>query len=443
MAPPRLTSEEIKLRGTLLSGNKELLQLHRTLVRSNLITEEEFWQSRLPLLKSQEALIQQQRPIPSALAGSSDVALRDAGGRTAAPQQKIIFTPETIESILRQNPNLLRAHSDFVPGKMSEKEFWTLYVQSRFFQQLSPASPADDAAATSASNNPLDAYWQRDESGDDADQAWTARGAADAPRVSRGIDVVATAEDHFSDYGNRTAQHLKSQEGDRSLSLIKRFNNHSLKVVQRSLGRSLPPVRIEDSISLEDLTTPPERACQTITARREGPPAAVAEGGSLAGAAAENEKGRRHFLQELSQLEPDIREFIGAHARTHQDRHAILSKFVFKCAAPRGSASSAAATPPQLPPALTNLAGSDIMTFHGNAAEVLRHFWLAYPPGKDANRQAKVYRMRTIMEQLLKKGKELVASRGSPKDQVVVESALSPLMGALEHALSQAAPTSP
>ena len=38
--------EEIKLRGMLLGSNKELLQLHRTLVRGGLITEEEFWESR-------------------------------------------------------------------------------------------------------------------------------------------------------------------------------------------------------------------------------------------------------------------------------------------------------------------------------------------------------------------------------------------------------------
>lgn len=42
----KLTMEQIKLRGTLLGTNKELLQLHRTLVRGGLITEEEFWETR-------------------------------------------------------------------------------------------------------------------------------------------------------------------------------------------------------------------------------------------------------------------------------------------------------------------------------------------------------------------------------------------------------------
>lgn len=41
-----LDAEEIKLRGTLLRSNKELLQLHRTLVRGGLLSEEEFWETR-------------------------------------------------------------------------------------------------------------------------------------------------------------------------------------------------------------------------------------------------------------------------------------------------------------------------------------------------------------------------------------------------------------
>lgn len=44
--PTRLSAEQIKLRGTLLATDKELLQLHRTLVRGGLLTEEEFWETR-------------------------------------------------------------------------------------------------------------------------------------------------------------------------------------------------------------------------------------------------------------------------------------------------------------------------------------------------------------------------------------------------------------
>lgn len=41
-----LTAETIKLRGTLLGNQKDLLELHRTLVRGGLLSEEEFWGGR-------------------------------------------------------------------------------------------------------------------------------------------------------------------------------------------------------------------------------------------------------------------------------------------------------------------------------------------------------------------------------------------------------------
>lgn len=46
MPPPKLNADEIKLRGTILGNDKELLQLHKTLVRGGLVTEEEFWETR-------------------------------------------------------------------------------------------------------------------------------------------------------------------------------------------------------------------------------------------------------------------------------------------------------------------------------------------------------------------------------------------------------------
>ena len=53
----KLGAEEIKLRGTLLSSNKELLQLHRTLVRGGLVSEEEFWETRQVRTRSPPSLM--------------------------------------------------------------------------------------------------------------------------------------------------------------------------------------------------------------------------------------------------------------------------------------------------------------------------------------------------------------------------------------------------
>ncbi len=42
----KLSIEEIKLRSNLLAKNKELLRLHRELVFTGALTEDEFWESR-------------------------------------------------------------------------------------------------------------------------------------------------------------------------------------------------------------------------------------------------------------------------------------------------------------------------------------------------------------------------------------------------------------
>lgn len=248
-------------------------------------------------------------------------------------------------------------------------------------------------------------------------------------QVSRGVDMTSTVDDHFSDYGNRTAQHLRSQEGDKSISLIKKFNNHSLRIIQKSVGRSLPPMRIEDSIDLEDLAAPSEKPSQPINVSTGGPSRGTREHQSEPTSSV---KQRDAFLQDLLSLEGDTLGFIKKNMRASQERRVILSKFTFKCKSRESLTSDK-----KLPLALANLSGSDILLFHNNAAEVLRHFWMAYPSGKNVELQAKLFRMRTIIEQLLKKGKELIAARGNVRDQVAIEAALGPIMESLEYAHGQ------
>lgn len=125
---PRLNADEIKLRGLLLANNKELLDLHRTLVRGGLITEEEFWETRKvridrlqslyvkPLLENQEILGRQRKPMSSAF--SSSIASVKATGDYEG-EQKIILTPETITLILAQSSGLQRAHQENVPHRVS------------------------------------------------------------------------------------------------------------------------------------------------------------------------------------------------------------------------------------------------------------------------------------------------------------------------------------
>jgi hypothetical protein len=44
------------------------------------------------------------------------------------------LTPSTIHQIFVEYPNVQRAYKEYVPAKMSEKEFWTKFLQSQYFK---------------------------------------------------------------------------------------------------------------------------------------------------------------------------------------------------------------------------------------------------------------------------------------------------------------------
>jgi hypothetical protein len=389
----QLSAEEIKLRGTLLGSNKELLQLHRTLVRGGLLSEEEFWETRQNLLKNQETLLRQKKPMPSIL--GDDLC-------TSAEYQsenKIILTPETIQAILVQNPAVQQAYHDNVPKKMNERDFWTFYVKSRFFKRNSTAPREED-------HNPLNNYYEESAS-DNVEQTMA------GTRLSRLVDITSTVEDRISD---RTAEHLRSQQGEESLSLIRKFNNHSLRIVQTSSG-SAPPLRIEDTLEYEDLTAEPEVKSQNleISAGRVGFSATLDKERPLV---------EPQFRESLCKIELDVLSFVKKSLCTFEQRRELFSPY------------NAHLPEHDIPPS-AEATPADIELFHNNSAEVLRHFWVAHPAGRDVEKQTKLARMTTILEQLLIKGRELVSSRKTVQEQAWTEQTLLGIFTAIACALGK------
>ena len=48
---------------------------------------------------------------------------------------KYNLTPDIIESIFKTYPAVKRKHTDHVPNKLSEQEFWTKFFQSHYFHR--------------------------------------------------------------------------------------------------------------------------------------------------------------------------------------------------------------------------------------------------------------------------------------------------------------------
>lgn len=334
--------------------------------------------------------------------------------RPTSGEQKIVLTPATIHALLSQNTALRRAHAENVPHKMAERDFWTHYVQSRFFTDQTGASAG-------SADNPLNAYYEEPQ-----DEALELKGKT---RVSRLVDLAATSEDHFSDYGNKTQRQQQSAAGaeTESVSLIRKFNQHALRIVQTTASAPLP-LRIEDAVVIDDLNALPGAATLSLTlsTTQANQGASSAEVQSK-GVSPQGHGEIKAFASQLKTIRLDAKRVIGeAHGADELRDH------VPPPAPMANTADGVSFEQVVLLPAF-----GDALVFQRNAVEILRHFWGCYPAGKDTEKQAKCHRMLTILEQLGISARAMVTSRSDLQDQIYIEHVMGPIVEAIDCALAK------
>lgn len=296
---------------------------------------------------------------------------------------------------------------------MDEKTFWTFYVKSRFFNKNR------SAAEGSKTDNPLDKYYEEEEAMDiDMETNVT------EPVLSRLVDIKATEEDHFSDYGNKTLQHIKSQEGEASISLIKKFNIHSMKVIQASTGDSVHTTeKIEDAIALQDLEMKeePEPIPLNIS------PSTIfgyKSGGQIP---APTEEQHKEYEEMIGEFPLDLTQFAQGLLKTNEEHKELMGdllKNVYDPSNERRPLPSVDTLPPE------------VLIFHKNACEVLCHFWQTFPSkNQGTDTKVKLVRLTTILYQMEIKGKEIISSQTALRQQSMVENALFATMQSIECAL--------
>ncbi|POY71038.1 hypothetical protein BMF94_5964 [Rhodotorula taiwanensis] len=386
-APAQATT--FRLRKLVLQADPTLLQLHRDLVLTGDITETEFWAGRQDLI---DAIAAEQGLVKGKSGEMVDP--KTVTGQNGEVTVKI--TPALIRDIFEEFPVVLRAYNDNVPDPLDEAQFWTRYFQSKLFNRN---RTTNRAAVDAIKDDPIFDKYLGEEDDDIEPKHMPDH------EIYRLLDLAATEEDQH-EITNQPRDFTMKPGGQRaSLPLMRRFNEHSERLLNQTLGSSadrsrgfLDPGNAGDrryynEIELSDLVRPganEDRIALTLSDRSASANAkgdgdgADAEDG--AGDDAESlqkqfEKARRvkSVISGVSdEWEGKLAEFEVDSSAVRDSMRDMTNSLVEHVERTRktagGSASSTGGLPRQYHTTVSSLSTT---TF-----EFLRHFWSALLPPK-------------------------------------------------------------
>ncbi|KXN71302.1 hypothetical protein CONCODRAFT_170005 [Conidiobolus coronatus NRRL 28638] len=128
-----ISPNEIGMRKELLSKNAELADLHKDLVISGFIPEEEFWRNYISQLDSQLIKLKQ---LKAQYFKWININIKTIENQ----EHEYTLTPEIIHSIFLQHPIVKKAYDKNVPRYLNKESFWKRYFGSRYFHQNSNTS---------------------------------------------------------------------------------------------------------------------------------------------------------------------------------------------------------------------------------------------------------------------------------------------------------------
>lgn len=410
MAAGKLSAEEIRLRGLLLAKNKELLQLHRDLVMTGMVSEDDFWATRRSLLGSQEILLRQRRPpSTSSLLGLDIAPQADIQG-----DLKYVLTPALIQSIFQQNPIVKRAYEEKVPSVVDEKTFWTQYFKSKFFTEGLSSSSTATADRLSPTGNILDEYYQ--ESQKEQEGELVLRVTETLP-IS--IDIMATTEDHFQSADPDVHPGADEKVDRPRIAAIRKLNKISSTVVQNS---GIVRIRdVEDGMAELCFETAELNEASLnlsemdVSERRD----VIVDEGHL-------EKLKKGWTTAVQEPPFGFLSFAD-YSALMQNRRPIseTSESTFNQSN------------------LTIITPSALSSFTQNILELLRQFWSSFPPGKNQEHLRKISRMSEILAQMLQKLDGWISASNSAEEKRFLSGSVKFLREAAEMAIAKAQPSIP
>ncbi|KAN0090726.1 hypothetical protein V8E55_004292 [Tylopilus felleus] len=427
---------DFRLRKRVLLANPELLALHKELVMAGQITEAEFWDGREHLLLAEAATESQKRGRPGQLVDPRPQTVE--GGEV-----KIVITPQLVHDIFDEFPVVAKAYNDNVPNKLSEAEFWKRYFQSKLFN-AHRASIRSSATQHVVKEDPIfDKYLEKDD--DELEPRRPREHVSDLY-----ISLGATLEDH-GETGNERDITMQAGRQRGALPLIRKFNEHSERLLNSALGDAPPGKRRRvngddgenpfSEIEYDDLQDHESSLgiLLDMQDRQRYFEGQLGRAGSAGGQ--EDPRQVTDVQSAFRELLNSVNGWEGRFSQLKIERKsgdAALMSLTQNVAARLDTQTNKADFPPGLFRQLT--------TCQTAANEFLRQFWTSiYPPPSDrptpssnaAQRSAKAAKMAGYLGRTHEKVDALVRAavmEGVEANRVVV--AMKPLMDAVEHALA-------
>ncbi|CAM0911244.1 unnamed protein product [Alopecurus aequalis] len=225
--PEQLSSAEMERRMKLLREDSELQKLHKKFVLGNILQESEFWSTRKNLLDDETNKASKQKP------GFKTAMLADVRPLADGQTNKVTFslTTEIIHQIFAEKPAVHRAFLDYVPKKLSEKDFWTKYCRAEYLLRTKNTLAAK---AEAAEDEELAMFLKNDD-------ILAKEAKLKIKRVDPTLDMEADAGDdyiHLPDHGILRDGSRETVDADSELArrtLSQDLNRHAAVVLE---GRS-------------------------------------------------------------------------------------------------------------------------------------------------------------------------------------------------------------
>mmetsp|Transcript_43446 Transcript_43446/g.82905 ORF Transcript_43446/g.82905 Transcript_43446/m.82905 type:complete len:636 (-) Transcript_43446:158-2065(-) len=134
-----VTPVEAAARKALLVSNKEMQSMYNELVGQGVVSDVDFWASRQHMLEAATAKRGAGQQLGIANGMMAEVRPTSDGRSNTV---KFNLTPEMMHQIFAEKPAVRKAYLANVPEKMSEREFWTRYCRSQYFQRVRKGAAA-------------------------------------------------------------------------------------------------------------------------------------------------------------------------------------------------------------------------------------------------------------------------------------------------------------